>query len=348
MGSTNKRTSWLGGFIRYDKRGRPTFWIRRRFGDGRQAKVSTRCHTEQAALAELVLFEKDPVGYVPRIGGAAFIRLDTELARDFLKWSRDECGNTVEWITKQRNLLAWWGEVLKGMDLRHVSLGRHIIPALDEVETSRQKRIAVLKTLYAWLRKVRHSIATAEDPTFGQLVTPQTRPEQWKRDKAITLEQHERMMKHLGPGPWRDAATVLAGTGWHVTELERFVRTGRAEDRRRDADPEVAGLLICPQRKSGEPQRTEVTIVVLEAAQRLLERGVFGRSRFGMALSRACKAAKVEGFGPGSYRHSVATWAIERGAEVGKVSQFLGHKSARTTKRFYATHAVTPKVPTLK
>jgi len=49
----------------------------------------------------------------------------------------------------------------------------------------------------------------------------------------------------------------------------------------------------------------------------------------------------------GSFRHTVATEAIEKGAPPEQVSAFLGHKSPQTTKRFYATLAVAPKIPTL-
>ena len=44
---------------------------------------------------------------------------------------------------------------------------------------------------------------------------------------------------------------------------------------------------------------------------------------------------------------AVATEAIERGATPEQVSAFLGHKSPQTTKKFYATLAVAPKIPTL-
>jgi len=41
---------------------------------------------------------------------------------------------------------------------------------------------------------------------------------------------------------------------------------------------------------------------------------------------------------------SVATWAVDAGADLGTVATFLGHRSASTTRKFYATHA-TPKNP---
>ena len=70
-----------------------------------------------------------------------------------------------------------------------------------------------------------------------------------------------------------------------------------------------------------------------------MERGTFGREKFGMAVNAACKAAGISPFTPGRFRHSVATWAIEKGADPASVAAFLNHKSPNTTRRFYSTHA---------
>jgi hypothetical protein len=40
--------------------------------------------------------------------------------------------------------------------------------------------------------------------------------------------------------------------------------------------------------------------------------------------------------------------AIEKGAAPASVAAFLNHKSPNTTRRFYATHAVPAKIPTLR
>ena len=46
------RATWLGGFIRENEDGEPIYVIRKRV-DGHQYEVSTRCHTERAALKQL-------------------------------------------------------------------------------------------------------------------------------------------------------------------------------------------------------------------------------------------------------------------------------------------------------
>ena len=106
-------------------------------------------------------------------------------------------------------------------------------------------------------------------------------------------------------------------------------------------------MLVCPRHKNGEPHRTRVTTEVLAAAEKLLAHGPISREWYDRAVRSACEAAKIPIFTPGRLRHSVATWAIEVGADLEDVSAFLGHRSPRTTKRFYATHAAPARVPTL-
>ena len=64
----------------------------------------------------------------------------------------------------------------------------------------------------------------------------------------------------------------------------------------------------------------------------------------------ASKAAGIPPFTPRRVQHSVATWAIKKGADPASVAAFLNHKhkSPTTAQRFYATHAVPTKVPTLR
>src|SRR5262249_36490591 len=127
-----------------------------------------------------------------------------------------------------------------------------------------------------------------------------------------------------------------------------FVQGGSVEPYpKKGAADGIDGVLVCPQTKGGEPLRTAVSASVKEAAERLLERGTFSTEKFGLAVKAACRAARIAPFTPGRMRHSVATWAINQGADRAAVANFLNHKSPRTTKRFYATHATPAKVPTL-
>ncbi|ATB32665.1 hypothetical protein MEBOL_006154 [Melittangium boletus DSM 14713] len=342
-GQDGGHRTWDGGFIRKDERGRDVYVIRRQL-HGKRYVVSTRAHSLRAALQHLARFEADPEGYRPSgEPHEAPIYLDEALALEFLTWSRDVQKNTPKWVGEQRLYLGWWGDRLARVDLRRASLRDHILPALQGA-TARGPRIAVLKRLYSYLRKVKHVLSSEEDPT-QELMVPQARPEQWTRVKAIPREDFLRVRDHL-TGSWRDGMDVLAGTGWHVTELVRFVRAGVIELLPESLEG-VAGVLICPRTKGGELLRTPVSSAVMEAAERLRERGTFSAQKFAMAIKAACRAAGVEEFGPGQFRHSVATWAVNKGASLAAVADFLNHKSPRTTAKFYAVHATPTKVPTL-
>ena len=338
----DRSEKWEGGFISRDAQGRPTYWIRRAVG-GVRFEVSTRCRTEAAAHRELVRFETDPAGY--RAGGVRDrLLLDDDLAIEFLAAqaargiSRKHLGDCKRYVT-------WWRGELRGVDLRRANLARDILPALARAPGARHLRIAVLKRLYGWLRE-QDRIATADDPTLGKLKMPKTRPAQWGKSKVIPADHYEKARKVIVPIVYRDALDVLAGTGWHLTELGRFAAGGTVEVYRGD-DPAVAAVLVCPLHKSGAPHRTPVGEEVAGAGRRLLAAGGFSASRFHRAVVSACKAAGVPPFRPGWFRHTIATLATEAGA-ADLAPAFLGHKSASTTRRFYAVRAVPPKVPTLR
>ncbi|MFE8600244.1 tyrosine-type recombinase/integrase [Archangium violaceum] len=302
-------------------------------------EISTRATSSRAAHEHLVRFQADPDGYkhapppdAPRAG----LVLTDDLAIAFLTWSRDAKKNTPRWVRDQQRALIWWQERFAGADLRAVKTAR-LLAALDGA-SGRKQLIATLKAFYAWLRTERHVITTAEDPTYGQLKVPQSRPKQETMQKAISREEYERALGTL-TGWQRDALEVLGGTGWHFTELVRFAHAGAVE-----AHPMQPGarVLACPQTKGGAPLRTQVSAPVAAAAERLRGRAELDYFRFRDGL----KAAGAT-FNPGYLRHSVASWAINAGADPAAVAAFLGHKSPATTRKFYATHAVPAKVPTL-
>lgn len=96
------------------------------------------------------------------------------------------------------------------------------------------------------------------------------------------------------------------------------------------------------------------TAAGLPAPKKVDAPGSFSREWYDRAVRSACRTVKrpdgkagIPVFTPGRFRHSVATWAFEAGADPFAVSAFLGHKSPATTKKFYASLATVPKVPTL-
>lgn len=356
--SKPKSDYWLGGYVR-DNEGKATYIIRKRI-EGKQYEVSTRCHTESGALEQLKRFEANPANFSP--GGPEKkqpLHLDRKLREDdkeknlgleFLAYCRDVKKNSPGWVSKQKRYVAWWTLKLKGVDLRTASLVDHIDPALLNV-TAKAHRIATVKAIYSWLRTVRRALTASEDCTLKALVVPQSDPNaRIIKNKAVPREHYLLAREHL-VGHWRDALDLQAGTGWHISEVQRFALSGDVEPYPKKGGAEgVAGVLVCPETKDGGSLRTPVSAEVLEAGKRLLKRGSFDVTKYGLAVKAACAAAKLKGkaiFTPGRLRHSVATWAINEGADPGVVSAFLNHKNPRTTRKFYATHAVPLKVPTL-
>jgi hypothetical protein len=356
-------TTWPGGYVRADEEGRSTFIIRRMIG-GVRYHQSTRCRTLVAAIRELERFERDPAGYEP--GGpkrAEAVVFTEELGREFLEWSKTDRRITAKWLGAKRGYLAWWAEVLAGVDLRRADLTL-IEDALDKSPGARAHRIAVIKHFYGWLVAKKRILRPEEDPTFRRLTVPQAKPQQWRREKSFPQEAYEAVRRHM-VGVWRDGLDVLAGTGWHLTELERFASAGEVHAFRGRWDaadgPAPAAVLVCPHTKGGEMLRTAVGEDVAAAAGRVRARGALRPDTLSKAITAGWAAAEghrlQDGGSPktpipevraGSFRHAVSTWAIDGGEDPAAVSAFLGHKSPRTTRRFYATMATPRKVPTLR
>ena len=404
-----------GHRVRFDAKGRPVFIIRRQI-DGKRYEVSTRAHTLAAALTQEERFQRNPQAYRPggHEGGDP-VYLDKDIRKAFLAWSLKVRGNSASWVKKQDDYLSWWAKKLEGVNLRNMAPRDHIIPAVEKA-TARRSRLAVLKAFFSYLRKERHILKSAEDATID-IPIPQAKPSQWTKSKIIPRDHFDLVLEYLRAeegakrakreearragkvvslaqeqerdAPWADALALQAGTGWHTTEIVRFAADGSIEPAPQHLAQEgVAGVVVCPLRKSGEMQRTRVGPIPLEAAKRLrayaarmaTERAenvtaghkarakaegkratkgykppaAFSREWYDRAIRAACKAVKrpdgevgITVFTPGRLRHSVASWAIEAGADPASVAAFLGHRSPRTTMKFYAVHSAPKKVPTL-
>jgi len=345
-------TRWEGGRIRIDARGRPVYVIERMV-HGKRYAVSTRAHNRRAALEHLSRFEADPEGYDPRGAlPAEPLRLDVTLRDAFLMWSAAPksaggCANTKAWVSKQRRILKWWETELRERDLRAPRMKPAALRAILDgppPTSDRASKIRVIKTLYGYLRTVAHRITAAEDPTLDTLQTPQAGPAQAKRKKVVSIAAIETVILRLAP-LYGAALTVQAGTGWHTEEAIRYAASGWTEPPRSSAE---AGVLVLPLHKRGDEQRSRVSARVLAAAGVLTRHGSFSRSRYDAAVRAACKLdPKVAPtFTPANMRHTVATFALEAGADLRAVADFEHHVNLTTTKRFYATHAAPAKVPT--
>ena len=329
---------WLGGYVR-----KGTFIIRRSVG-GKRYEISTRCTTEKAALKVLEAFEVDPTSFslsdnVNKASPKRPLYLTQELAQEFLDAMREK-GNCKLWRLQQARFITWWHVKLGSKDLRSIT-SVDVKMSLQKA-TSYKHRLAVIKAFFRWMREHKDAhVSTLED-----IPSPQTKPAQWKKSRVVS-EDNIRTVLEILKAPYNLALMVQVGTGWHVQEVMRFAKDGALS--RHLPIPLEGAVITSPLHKDGSPVRTEVSEVVAHAAALLRQHGKLSYHPYYKALGKACERLNiVPAITPGSFRHTAATWAINKGATPEQVAAWLQHKDKRTTMRFYATHAIVPKVPTLR
>jgi integrase len=352
--SKSSRKRWLGGYVHHG-RGGPVFVIERWAGGARH-HVSTGCRTERAALAELERFERDPSEYRANRAGGDALCITAELVAKYRAWMRAK-GDTSDWIREVTRHLAHWAEDLGGRDIRRVKAAE-LRDALDARRTSRRHRIEALKGFCGWLRVDRELLNVSEDPTLSLRVPP-AEPAKNKRRRAVPMAYVHLVLPHLPPAA-QDVLRLLSGTAWHVSEVRRFAKVGEVV---RPAGGEVLAVLVTPH-KSGDLTQTPITTREhLAAAERIRRFGsIPTRETLVNQMRRACDAARAAQRAAGApedqlmphwrlgvMRHSVLTHAVEQGASPREAAEFAGHRSDRTTRRFYVDLAVpTVRVPVLR
>lgn len=351
MALNRKGGKWEGGYISVGTGGRETFVLEREVR-GHRFHLSTRTHSRRAALKHLERFEADPFAYRPEgVEADEALTMTQELIDDFWTWQIDVKGNTSRHANSMANMLGAWLEDLRGKDLKRLSLRDDLKRHLQRRPTSTKHRIIAIKSFFAWLRREKGLLITAQDPTLD-LPVPQATPEKRKRRKAVPWSSIVAVAAKL-TAPYRDVLEVLVGTGMHLTELYRFAHDDESElvipnQATLTTDGQPVHAVLVTRHKSGDWTRIPLTRrETVDAAARIRAARVLPKKPT-EAFKTACGLAKVPVFTAGVMRHSVATWAVERGASPDAVAEFLGHKDKRTTMAFYADVAIpTRGVPTL-
>lgn len=339
MGTTGKGADWWpGGHIRRGKRG-SVYVIERRVG-GTHFHISTRAHTLGAAMKHLERFEADPDNYKPSHQTVG-LSLTAVLIGEYRDFQIDVKRCTSSWAHDCKRHMADWADDLAGKDLRKLDLQKHVKPALAARKTSQRHRVIALKGFFKWLRREKGLLKHSEDVTLD-LGIPAARAAKLSKPRNLELDRVKAVAAHL-PEHIRDLLILLMGTGWHLSEARRFVLHGDLVETNRDG---VLAVLIT-KHKSGRLTRTPLRAAEhLDAAKRMKARGRFvDRNTIAYHVKRAAIKAStpektVEPFNLGSMRHSVATWAIEGGARMKELAEFLGHRSQNTTADTYANAAV--------
>lgn len=342
------KEKWLGGYKRVEADGRTTFIIERRV-NGERFHRSTHCHLERAALKQLERFEADPMGYRPEGQQETEpLRMTPERVDEFAAWQVEVRGNTKRHAFYVSKYLKDWLKDLGGRDLRHLTLGEHVIPKLDARKGARAHRIAALKAFYAWLRTEKHLLTSADDCTRDLLV-PQSRIAKQTKKKAVDRATVQRILPHLDER-YRDVLLFAACTGWHKTELERFVRDPESELIHLSPEQIARDGCIAVARTWHKGKTWTATAIRtqqhLDAAVRMRAYGRFPRNfnqelkRVAVALGGDPQTGAPLYFPIGVMRHSFATWHSGAGADTKHISVALDHKSERTTAAVYIDLAI--------
>jgi site-specific recombinase XerD len=108
---------------------------------------------------------------------------------------------------------------------------------------------------------------------------------------------------------------------------------GRYLALRRAAFPEARALFISHGPRGAGERLSRVTAwkLVTDAAYALADRIE--------ADGRAREARKLREATPHTFRHFVATWLLNEGAQLSEVSTLLGHANTRITEQYYARHS---------
>lgn len=334
------RRHWLGGFIRETKKGRDVYVIEKRIG-GRLFKVSTRCHTEDAAMKQLRRFEANPQAYRP---GDAGLALSKELVLEHVDWQMAPAPlgaeNSREWALECGRLLFDWLEALEGRDLRHLS-PTDLKEKLKTWRTSIPARVVVLKGLYSWLRKEKGLVRHHEDPALDVAIPK--RPA--AKDSATGRKDHAfKKVKRVHHSLRKDVRPIyelLAATGWHLAEIRRFVMGG--EIRKDPTGKHLAVLVTWHKRKEHAVVGLTKPRHVMLAKRLLAGKTMLSNSTLAGLIRKANRNAGVKGERLaylGDMRHTFSTWAIEDGHSMTEVAKHNNHATEAMLRKHYVGHAV--------
>lgn len=236
-------------------------------------------------------------------------------------------------------------------------LRRFLAGLADRSPSTRARKLAALRTFFAWCRREGH---VRDDPTalLGSPRVPRRLPRPLPVDDCAALldrglearpqESHRERLLRL-----RDAALLelLYGAGLRASETAgldvRDVDLVRGEVRVRgkggrerivplpDAAREALDAWLRLRRRPG------VLAEPLFCSARSLGRGgpprrLDPRDLRRILVRRARRAGLVDRVHPHRLRHSYATHLLDMGADLREIQELLGHRSLSTTERYTA------------
>jgi integrase len=207
-----------------------------------------------------------------------------------------------------------------------------------------------LKACLGWLRRKRRAIT--RDPFEGATCRRRAGRQVVQEEiEYYTEGERDRLLEHMSR-PWRMIAQLGCFTGLrvgellalHVGDVDLEAQTIRVERTR-------LGIAETGPTKTGTTRTVPLCATARQAVREALlargasphpalfpceEGGYRSPSGYRKSWRRACKAAGVPVYSPGSTRHTFATTLISRGVGLYEVSKLLGHASITTTEIYYA------------
>ena len=164
-----------------------------------------------------------------------------------------------------------------------------------------------------------------------------------QRDRVLTDEEVAAYLSAC-PQPWRDAATIIRGTGMRPGEVftlrwERVLLNGhggllqvadgksRAAKRILPLVPEVYAVLLGRREEQGRPE--EGWVFPSNSKEGHLN-GDTSKDQHALGLKRS----KVKAFEPYVLRHTALTRLAESGCDVFTLARIAGHSSITITQRY--------------
>ncbi|TQF12499.1 site-specific integrase [Myxococcus llanfairpwllgwyngyllgogerychwyrndrobwllllantysiliogogogochensis] len=347
-------------------------WVIERRVSGAVKAIALDALTEEDALAELVLFDRDPASYRTKKqtvllaaeqaerAAADAVVLTPELHKEFIEHARKE-GLNKEYVEHiLGNYLSHWGVALNGRDMREVTL-LELRKMLKGWKTAEHHRIVALKSFASWLRE-EGKLHRSNDPTLDLLV-PQAKPEKSVRVKGYAMSEVEAVYAEVPSQLLRDTLCLRAKASMHDTEIARVAR-GEAVLREVDDPCGIKGTVTFFH-KRGDDHVVSLDAQAFAAALRLQARkrpltrapALLMLKRAANRLREKCETPeereKIRVIAPGEIRHSFSNWASDygvlvrptkQGLPVEEVAAVMGHRSTKTTRTFYKRVLVPPMI----
>ena len=364
----------------------------------KQAVISTGAHSEELARIHLDVFEANPLAYDPSrvsVGRGPLLFTHALCAEhlDYLAAPILQGGkaNTPQHCATVRVSLIWWTKQLGQVNLRSATVEelRAKIPVADvrderrtvlqKAPKGRKHKLAAFKHFITWLRRVRgDGLSQAEGPDMSTLVLPQAHGHRLKlHDPKLALERQRKGQRALEGFPelrkalaaekrWAWAMHALdlqADTGWHTTEVERWVNLGGLVEPMPLGRKSEAAALLLTIHKRGQEHRTPVSKAGLLAARalhewtsareglkhqgwdpttkqmRVFDSKPFPRQQYERLCIRRCEKDGITKFGPSHMRHAFATPSSGSGHAAKSIGAFLGHREGQRGALVKSTYA---------